>query len=90
MDKEMSEILVERQKKIHIPKHIKSILVANDAGVELFFAEAGRLGRSDSAELDFLNFTSGIIGAPYAFIADAVDRLQREYKLRCTFNERSR
>ena len=82
--------LVERQKKIHIPKHIKSILVANDAGVELFFAEAGRLGRSDSAELDFLNFASGIIGAPYTFIADAVERLQREYKLRCTFNERSR
>lgn len=55
-------------------------------GVEVFFAEAGRLDRDDSVEWDFLNFASGVIGASYAFMNDAVERLEREFKLKVLFN----
>lgn len=37
--------------------------------------EAGRMGFAESADLDFLKFASGAIGAAYVIVNDAAKRL---------------
>lgn len=51
-----------------------SITVERD-DQQVFHAEAGRLGRIDSACCDFRCFASGVIGASYTVLEDAAKRL---------------
>lgn len=51
-----------------------SITVEKD-GQQVFHAEAGRLGRDDSACCEFRCFASGVIGASYTVLEDAAKRL---------------
>lgn len=54
---------------------MKRITVPRD-GIQVFSAIAGRLGSPASAELDFLIFASGVIGAAFTLLPDAVARLR--------------
>lgn len=57
--------------------HAQSITVFDERDNDrlAFRAEAGRMGFAESAEVDFLQFASGVIGAAYVVVNDAVGRL---------------
>ncbi len=55
--------------------HVPSSITVEKAGQQVFQAEAGRLGREDSACCDFRCFASGVIGASYTVLEDAANRL---------------
>ncbi|MDO9236186.1 MAG: hypothetical protein Q7U28_09175 [Aquabacterium sp.] len=50
-------------------------ITVTKAGHQVFHAEAGRLGRFDSACSDFLLFASDVIGASYTILDDAAKRI---------------
>lgn len=54
---------------------IPTSITVEQGGVQVFHAQAGRLGCEDSACCDFLCFASGVIGASYTVLEDAANRL---------------
>jgi len=50
-------------------------ITVTKGGQCVFSAEAGRLGRADSASCDYLLFASGVIGASYPILGDAAKRI---------------
>lgn len=54
---------------------MKRTTVSRDE-IQVFSAIAGRLGSPASAELDFLIFASGVIGAAFTLLPDAVARVR--------------
>lgn len=50
-------------------------ITVTKGGQQVFHADAGRIGRADSARADYLVFASGVIGASYTILIDAAKRI---------------